>query len=262
MSAAMWADYLTDFHDSRPGITEAAFLRARDPEVGTPYDWLLQGLPGQLGDVVDLACGNAALQPRLPRHTSYIGVDRSAGELAEARGRGRGRVVEGDLRDLPLSDASADVVVSSMGLMLVQPVEQALAEAHRVLRPGGRLALLLPAPWPLRPSDLPRVLQLAVVLRGPGSMPQRLGRRRLRRSLEEAGLRVESMQRRRFPYALDGSDAARLAVRALYTPGRTPRQLEAAERMIAQFARQRGTLPVPLLRVIASRPVPGEGRSR
>jgi SAM-dependent methyltransferase len=251
----VWADYLTEFHDSRPGVTEAAFLRASDSKVGTPYDWLTGGLGGSLGDVVDLACGNAAVLPRLAPHASYVGVDRSQGELAEARRRGRGPVVQGDLLDLPLRDASADVVVSSMGLMLVQPAEQALREVHRILRPGGRLALLLPAPWPLRPTDVPRVLRLSLALRGPGSMPQQLRRRRLRRSLEAAGLRVESLHNRRFPYALDSVDDAQLAVRALYTPGRTARRLAAAERLIVGFGQRRVTLPVPLLRVLAYRPL-------
>lgn len=255
MPATAWADYLTEFHDSRPGITEQAFLRAAHPEVGTPYDWLTRELGGHVGDVVDLACGNAAVLPRLPAHASYLGVDRSLGELTEAHRRGRGPVVQGDLHDLPLRDGSADVVVSSMGLMLVQPAARALQEVHRILRPGGQLALLLPTLGSLRLSDVPRVLRLSRALRGPGSMPQRLPPRRLRRCLEAAGLRVDSMQRKRFPYALDTVDDARLAVQALYTPGRTARQLADAERLIAEYAGRGLTLPVPLARVLASRPL-------
>jgi SAM-dependent methyltransferase len=253
MSSATWPDYLGEYHDSRPGITEVGFARASHPDVGTPYDWLVQCLPGPLGDVLDLACGNAAVQPRLAPYASYLGVDRSSGELEQARRRGRGPVLEGDLRDLPLEDACVDVVVSSMGLMLVQPVEQALAEVHRVLRPSGRLALLLPAPWPLHLRDLPVLLRLSRSLRGPGSMPQQLGRRRIRQALEAAGLPVLALDNRRFPFVVSDDDSARLAVRALYTPGRTPEQLAAAERLLLR--RGTVTLPVPLLRVLAERPV-------
>lgn len=252
----VWSDYLRDFHDARPGVTEAVFVHAADREVGTPYDWLVQCVPGPLGSVLDLACGNAAVQPRLGRHASYLGVDRSSAELEQARRLGRGPVVEGDLLDLPLNDACVDLAVSSMGLMLVQPVEQALAEVRRVLRPGGRLALLLPAVWPLHPRDLPVLLRLSRALHGPGSMPQQLGRRRVRRTLRAAGLQVLSLENRRFPFEVVSADDAGLAVRALYTPGRTPEQLSAAEH--ALLGRHgKATLPVPLLRVLACRPTIG-----
>ncbi len=46
-----------------------------------------------------------------------------------------------DAAAIPLPDASVDAVLFRMGLMLVPEPELALAEIHRVLRPGGRLAL-------------------------------------------------------------------------------------------------------------------------
>lgn len=253
MSRTSWADYLAEFHDARPGITEDALTHAADPLVGTAYDWLAQGLAGPAGCVLDLACGNAALLPRLSAHARYVGVDCSPGELEQGRRQGRGALARGDLRDLPVRDASVDVVMSSMGLMLVQPVEQALSEVHRVLRPGGRVALLLPATWPLHLRDLSTVLRLALALRGPGSMPQQLGPRRVRRLLSAAGLPVESAERRRFPFPLETPEDARLAIRALYTPDRTPQQLAAAERLLLARAGRGVTLPVPLLRVVACR---------
>jgi SAM-dependent methyltransferase len=50
------------------------------------------------------------------------------------------QVVEGDVTALPLSDASQDAVVSQEALFHVADLARALSEAHRVLRPGGRIA--------------------------------------------------------------------------------------------------------------------------
>ncbi|HUX71692.1 MAG TPA: class I SAM-dependent methyltransferase, partial [Cellulomonadaceae bacterium] len=169
MATLQWEDYLTDFHRERPGITEAAFEHARDATIGSPYEWLADTLPDSLGDVLDIACGNAALQPALSGYTSYLGVDLSTAELAGARGLDRGPVVRGDARALPVRDGSIDTVVASMGLMLVRPLRQAVAEIARVLRPGGTVAVLLPSVRPLQIRDVPALVALSVPLRGPGA---------------------------------------------------------------------------------------------
>src|SRR5262245_66619410 len=59
----------------------------------------------------------------------------------EARGRYPGiDFREGDAEQLPLSDSSVDAVVMNFGLLHLGRPETAIGEAHRVLRPGGRLA--------------------------------------------------------------------------------------------------------------------------
>lgn len=53
---------------------------------------------------------------------------------------GQVRVLEGNVMDLPLPNASHDAVVSQEALLHVPDIARAFAEAHRVLRPGGRIA--------------------------------------------------------------------------------------------------------------------------
>ena len=50
------------------------------------------------------------------------------------------RVIEGNVMQVPLPDASVDVVVSQEALLHVPDKERTLAEAFRILKPGGRIA--------------------------------------------------------------------------------------------------------------------------
>jgi SAM-dependent methyltransferase len=60
--------------------------------------------------------------------SGHVGLDRQV------------RVLEGNVMDLPLADASFDAIVSQEALLHVPDIARAFAEAHRVLRPGGRIA--------------------------------------------------------------------------------------------------------------------------
>jgi SAM-dependent methyltransferase len=70
--------------------------------------------------------------------------------LAAARTRSPGaapvEISAGSVAALPLPDASVDVAVSTQVFEYVEDVPGALADVHRVLRPGGRL-LLLDTDW-------------------------------------------------------------------------------------------------------------------
>ena len=63
--------------------------------------------------------------------------------LERARRKSQGvEWVEGDLLALPFADASFDAATVGFGVRNVAELERALAELRRVLRPGGRLAIL------------------------------------------------------------------------------------------------------------------------
>ena len=96
--------------------------------------------------VGDLGCGTghaaAALAPFVGR---VIAIDRSGEMLQAARRRLRGlpnvEVRRGDLEALPLGDAELDAATLLLVLHHVPEPAAALAEAARVLKPGGRLLL-------------------------------------------------------------------------------------------------------------------------
>ena len=100
-------------------------------------------------DVADVGCGEGYLTLETARWArSVIGIDRSDEVLERARALAARRRVtnvqwkKGDLARLPLRDRSIDVSLLSQSLHHAADPEDALAEAVRVLRPGGRVLLL------------------------------------------------------------------------------------------------------------------------
>lgn len=94
---------------------------------------------------LDVGCGTGALCAAIVEHAapaSVTGVDPSAGFLATARQRLGGRVAlhSGTATEIPLADASVDVVVSGLVLNFVVDPLAALAEMSRVAVPGGTVA--------------------------------------------------------------------------------------------------------------------------
>ena len=109
--------------------------------------------------VLDLACGTGDLCDELQRQgLTPVGIDRSAGMLAAARGRTSAAapsaaahsgaspvptpLVRGDGLALPIRDGGLDGLACGFALRNVAALPPVLAECARVLRPGGRLALL------------------------------------------------------------------------------------------------------------------------
>ena len=91
--------------------------------------------------LLDVACGTGDLS-RLARRRGYrvIGADLSRGMLA-ANSTGT-PLLQADCARLPFSDGAFDGLVCGYALRNFSDLPAALAETARVVRPGGRLALL------------------------------------------------------------------------------------------------------------------------
>lgn len=91
--------------------------------------------------VADLACGTGEMCRELGR-AGYrtIGFDHSEGMLARAHGADE--FIRADILDLPLKSASVDGVTSGFALRNVVDIRRCIVEMARVVRPGGRVAVL------------------------------------------------------------------------------------------------------------------------
>ncbi len=102
-------------------------------------------------DVLDVGCGSAGFLQQVATHARYVaGLDASEIQLGLARQRLRDRIdggtaelVSGDAEALPWQDGRFSAVASLNCLKFVSDPDRALAEMHRVLRAGGRVAVLI-----------------------------------------------------------------------------------------------------------------------
>jgi SAM-dependent methyltransferase len=102
--------------------------------------------------VLDVACGSGepsiSIATLLKGTGQVVGVDMASAPLAVARDRASKRGLENveyrqaDVHALPFESESFDRVTSRLGVMFFGGLYQALSEMRRVLKPGGRIALL------------------------------------------------------------------------------------------------------------------------
>ena len=118
-----------------------ALLRA---EAASRNAWVLEGLKAAAAPgarVLDAGCGGGFLTNALAAAGyAATGVDRSAASLAQAEARdatGAASYRTGELTSLPFPDACFDAVCAMDVLEHIEPLEEAVAELSRVLRPGG-----------------------------------------------------------------------------------------------------------------------------
>lgn len=114
---------------------------------GRTWEASLRGLLGllRLGDVLDIASGDGALAELVaPRAQAITCLDASETVIAAARARlgqvENVRFTLGDMHALPFEDAAFDQVMLMNCLTFAEAPRRAVAEAARVLRPGGALA--------------------------------------------------------------------------------------------------------------------------
>ena len=144
----VWTRANRDYTDAR---AEQAWLKDE-------IDWGIWAVPeSELGalpdvsgkDVVELGCGTAYLGAWLKKRGArrVVGVDPTPAQLATARRLVEATGIELELieafgEDVPLPDASFDVVVSEYGASIWADPYKWIPEAARLLRPGGELVFL------------------------------------------------------------------------------------------------------------------------
>ncbi|PVZ14485.1 methyltransferase family protein [Actinomycetospora cinnamomea] len=117
---------------------------------GALWDTVAALAPYDGADVVDVGCGDGYHLPRFAqRARSVVGVEPHAPLVARARRRLAAtaglpacRVEQGSATALPLPDDAADVVHARTAYFFGPGCEPGLAEASRVLRPGGVLVIV------------------------------------------------------------------------------------------------------------------------
>jgi 2-polyprenyl-6-hydroxyphenyl methylase/3-demethylubiquinone-9 3-methyltransferase len=142
--------------------------------------------------LVDLACGGGLLAPYVAgRGYRHVGVDLTTSALHRAARHGV-LAVRGDVLAVPLASGCADVVVAGEVLEHVRDLAGAVAEACRLLRPGGLLLIDT-----LADTALSKFLAVTVAERVPGGPPPGthdpalfVNRDRLVRECAEHGVRL------------------------------------------------------------------------
>jgi len=123
----------------------------QNPDIVAQRAFLRAHLPIEMGsNVVDVGAGPGLLAKEIADDIGpnghVIALDPSADMRAIAATRCRDfdniEVMDGEATALPLDDESQDVLIATQVLEYVSDVEGALREASRVLKPGGRIAVL------------------------------------------------------------------------------------------------------------------------
>ena len=184
---------------------------------------------------------------------TIVGLDLSERELALALARGPGPWVRADALQLPFKDASVDVVTSSMGLVIVQPLTRVIEEVARVLRPGGVLAAIAPGIRPLAPSDLRVLTRINGRLRTKPQFPGPVELTGFARTLQLHGMRAVEDARESYRFGIRSRADAELVMSALYLPNTRWSRVERAIEYLEDSAKRREVVEVaiPMRRLVA-----------
>ena len=151
-----------EFWEANPVAAASIVARPGTPEFFESFDHLRQEIepreveetvyafdafPGKT--VLEVGCGNGYLLSRYARHgarsfgmdLTWTGTDLSRRRFAlEELG---GRFIQADAERLPFQTGTFDLVVSAGVLHHIPSIQAAVAEIHRLLKPGGTILLML-----------------------------------------------------------------------------------------------------------------------
>jgi ubiquinone/menaquinone biosynthesis C-methylase UbiE len=132
----IWDGFATRYDDSIAFTEKLLFAGGRE--------WVCAQAEGR---VLEIAVGTGRNLPLYGGDVQVTGVDLSPSMLAVARERARSIDLDADLRvgdaqALDFPDQSFDTIVSTLALCSIPDDRRAVAEAARVLRPGGRFLLM------------------------------------------------------------------------------------------------------------------------
>ncbi|WP_106401270.1 class I SAM-dependent methyltransferase [Actinocorallia populi] len=178
---------------------------------------------GENDHVLDVGCGTgqmALLAAHRASRAQVVGVDISGPMLTRARadaaelGIANVRFDQADAEAHPFEEGRFDIVISRGGVMFFSDPVAAFANITRALRPGGRMAFIVPQAGRPGSDYAQATAALAPLMRGPSPASRGMGSLvdpdRIRQVLEEAGLAqvnvspVEAMM----DYGRDAADAA------------------------------------------------------
>ncbi|HVW94432.1 MAG TPA: class I SAM-dependent methyltransferase [Mucilaginibacter sp.] len=145
--------------------------------------------------LLDIGCGSGVFSSLASATGAYVtGIDASAGMIAQAWERGTtANFTTGEMEELPFADDIFDVVCGFNSFQFAADTGNALAEARRVLKPGGKMVVMI---WGNRAdceaaSSIDALAAISAPA-APGSPgPFALSENQLlEKKMEEAGIRV------------------------------------------------------------------------
>jgi SAM-dependent methyltransferase len=140
-NAALW--------ERHAGWWQEHFTDGADAEYEEQILPLVERFTAGANRICEVGCGEGQVARRLAAAgaTLVVGLDGAVAQVAEATARGGGPIyVRGDAGRLPLADGSMDAVVVCLVFEHLDDITLPVAEAARILAPGGRFVVLLNHP--------------------------------------------------------------------------------------------------------------------
>ncbi len=124
------------------GQMQFAFRRAVDLQLQTIWRFLGPILPGLIGDLLDVGCGEMPFRFALSPQVKYTGIDVEAAISFGMAGDGSIHIFDG--RIIPFPNDRFDHILCTEVLEHAEEPGMLMAEMHRVLKPGGSMILTVP----------------------------------------------------------------------------------------------------------------------